>query len=94
MVLAEFLNHFSGMGRRWRDEACGVVDDLRQSASVAVVGHPLGGFDAALGLYRRHDDKAWSLVDCSSISIMQVLGIAETVSDDHHFRQAGFTLLP
>lgn len=47
------------------------------------------GFD----LYRQRPDKEWSLTDCISFVVMQREGIAEALTGDHHFEQAGFAAL-
>lgn len=49
--------------------------------------------EKALALYRRVDDKDWGLVDCASFTIMRELGIADALTEDRHFAQAGFTCL-
>jgi uncharacterized protein len=38
-------------------------------------------------------DKAYSLVDCMSMSLMRERGITHILTNDHHFRQEGFTLV-
>ncbi len=44
----------------------------------------------AWDLWRARPDKDWSLVDCASFVVMQRRGIAEALTTDHHFEQAGF----
>lgn len=46
-----------------------------------------------LTLYRARPDKDWSLTDCISFELMKREGIAEALTADKHFRQAGFTAL-
>lgn len=50
-------------------------------------------FRDAVEFFSRHDDKEWSFTDCVSFSLMRELGIRESFTTDHHFRQAGFELL-
>lgn len=38
-------------------------------------------------------DKDWSLTDCISFVVMEQHGISEALTADHHFEQAGFTVL-
>ena len=47
------------------------------------------GFD----LYKRMNDKNWGLVDCTSIIVAHSMGISEIFTTDHHFEQAGFSIL-
>ena len=44
-------------------------------------------------LYRQMKDKEWGLVDCISIIVARDMGITEIFTTDHHFEQAGFTIL-
>jgi hypothetical protein len=39
-------------------------------------------------------DKAWSLTDCVSFTVMKAAGMADAFSFDTHFQQAGFRMLP
>ena len=50
-------------------------------------------FDRAVGLYASRPDKAWSLTDCVSFVVMSDRGITDALTADHHFEQAGFTLM-
>ena len=47
------------------------------------------GFD----LFAARSDKAWSLTDCISFSVMTERGLSEALTADHHFEQAGFRAL-
>ena len=38
-------------------------------------------------------DKEWSLTDCTSFVVMQEEGLTDALTTDHHFEQAGFTVL-
>jgi uncharacterized protein len=44
-------------------------------------------------LLANREDKNWSLIDCSSFIVMQQKNIAESLTNDHHFEQAGFIRL-
>jgi len=43
--------------------------------------------------YAARPDKAFSHVDCMSMVLMQNRGIQHVLTNDHHFAQAGFTLV-
>jgi len=47
-------------------------------------------YDRGLALYRARPDKSWSLTDCISFEVMKEHGIAEALTGDRHFIQAGF----
>ena len=54
--------------------------------------------DAALNadawqLWESRPDKDWTLADCASFVVMQRRGLAEALTTDHHFEQAGFVAL-
>jgi uncharacterized protein len=44
-------------------------------------------------LFTKRPDKEWSLTDCISFVVMEEQRIAEALSSDGHFVQAGFTML-
>lgn len=44
-------------------------------------------------LYGQRLDKGWGVTDCISMVVMQERGISEAFTSDHHFTQAGFTIL-
>ncbi len=44
-------------------------------------------------LYGQRPDKGWGLTDCISMVIMREQGITEAFTSDHHFAQAGSTIL-
>ena len=50
-------------------------------------------FRHGLTLYFERPDKEWSLTDCISFTVMQDEGLMEALTGDHHFAQAGFTIL-
>jgi predicted nucleic acid-binding protein len=49
-------------------------------------------FERGLEHSSRHSDKTWSLTDCISFVVMRDEGIAEAVTGDHDFEQAGFKI--
>lgn len=93
MVLAEFLNDFSGRGPYFRKIAVGLVEDLRRDPQIVIVSQTSPQFQNALFLYAERHDKTWSLTDCASFRIMGRDGLTRALTHDHHFEQAGFQAL-
>jgi predicted nucleic acid-binding protein len=44
-------------------------------------------------LYEERPDKRWTLTDCTSFVVMEEENLAEALTGDRHFQQAGFTAL-
>jgi len=93
MVLTEFANFFSGYGAFFRKGAGDLIQEIRNDPNVEVELQTTSLFQRALSEYVRHTDKKWSLTDCASISVMRSRGLIEALTNDHHFEQAGFTIL-
>ena len=93
MVLAEVLAFYADKGPLLRQAAADTASQLCNNPNVTVVPQTSLQFRAALDLYRARSDKEWSLVDCASVLIMQSENIAEALTHDHHFEQAGFKAL-
>ena len=50
--------------------------------------------ERALSLFFRYRDKRFSFTDCCSFVLMRELQIRRALTLDHHFRQAGFEVVP
>jgi predicted nucleic acid-binding protein len=90
-VLTEFLNFFSEDGTRIRKAAVATVRKTFLEMEVLTTSGAL--FNRALDLYEARPDKAYSLVDCMSMVDMRDRGITHVLTNDHHFRQEGFTVV-
>ncbi len=86
LVLIELAN--SVARSRYRTLVRDYYELLRRAALVEPVNSQY--LAAAWLLYHQHDDKAWSLTDCFSFVIMREKGLRAVLTNDHHFRQAGF----
>ncbi len=76
-----------------RPTAIAFIQSLKSSSYVEIL-HIDADVDAqAWKLLCDRSDKSWSLVDCSSFTVMQQRSIAEALTTDHHFEQAGFIRL-
>ncbi len=69
------------------------IEELRREKTIEIV--PVSDDLMARGwnLYRQRPDKEWGLTDCISMVVMQEKGITDAFTSDHHFAQAGFTVL-
>ena len=90
-VLTEVLAYFSKDGANTRREVAGLVRRLLGTVNVVEPTRAL--FLRALSRYERRADKGYSLVDCMSMEVMDDRGITHVLTNDHHFRQEGFTVL-
>lgn len=68
------------------DQLCGDID-----ATLVPLSDEL--WRRATELFGKRLDKEWSLTDCISFVVMQDEGILEALTGDHHFEQAGFSVL-
>lgn len=73
--------------------AADFLDTIAGSRAIGLEWVEPGRFHAAASLFRRHADQEWSLTDCVSFIVMQELGIRDSFTTDHHFRQAGYNPL-
>ena len=92
MVLVEALN---GLGKfpALRAKVVAAVDAIMADPNTEVVPQTSILFRDALAFFRQHQDKEWGLTDCASFVIMRKRGIAEALTFDRHFEQAGFRAL-
>jgi len=90
-VLVELGNAFCH--GRARPQFLALVQTLRADPSIAIVAASSALFDRGLRLFGDRPDKDWSLTDCISFVVMRDEGITEALTADHHFEQAGFTIL-
>jgi predicted nucleic acid-binding protein len=91
-VLTEFLTFFADAGSITRQMAVRRVRAILEQPQWTVA-RSSDLFPFALDLYSRRLDKAYSLVDCMSMSLMRERGITHVLTNDHHFRQEGFILV-
>jgi predicted nucleic acid-binding protein len=92
-VLAEFLTFCSTAGTHIRAEAVRTVRDALYDPQWTVFPQSHTSFLEALSLYESRPDKEYSLTDCVSMQTMRREGMAEVLSNDHHFTQEGFRIM-
>ena len=93
LVLIEVLNFFAELGPEKRRAAVTLAQTLREDTGVDVIDLSETKFWNAVDFYNARPDQEWGLVDCASFLIMESHGIHEALTNDHHFTQAGFTIL-
>jgi predicted nucleic acid-binding protein len=90
-VFMEMLAYFGASGANMRQRATTIVRRAMRGIQVFPAGREL--FLSGLNLYERRPDKEYALVDCMSMELMAAQGIRHVLTNDHHFRQAGFSVL-
>jgi uncharacterized protein len=89
-VLCEVANYFAKVGRV---KFLGFMTSMAAGRFGSITPATSRLYREGLVLYRARPDKDWSLTDCTSFVEMKRLGIRETLTNDHHFEQAGFGML-
>jgi hypothetical protein len=70
-----------------------MIENLRSAEDIEIIAASPDLFDKGLALFHSRPDKEWSLTDCISFVVMRERAIAEALTADHHFEQAGFEAL-
>ena len=92
-VLIELLTFFSAHGWFWRREVAVFARDVIYGRRYKATPLSRELFEQALTLYESRQDKEYSLTDCASMILIQRRGITHVLTNDHHFRQEGFTVV-
>jgi predicted nucleic acid-binding protein len=90
-VLVEFTNMLSTPSQR--PTAHHMLRSIRSRPEIRVLPATSEWFQAGLALHERRKDQAWSLTDCISFEVMRDARIADALTHDRHFEQAGFRAL-
>jgi hypothetical protein len=90
---AVLLEVGNALARSFKEQASEIIEDFLTSDEVEIVNLDVGLFQTAFELYRTHKDKAWGMTDCLSFVVMREHGIADALTNDKDFRQAGFNAL-
>jgi hypothetical protein len=69
------------------------IERLRADPKTTILPATQDLFDRGLNLYFDRADKEWSLTDCISFVVMSDYGLADALTADRHFLQAGLVPL-
>jgi predicted nucleic acid-binding protein len=92
-ILTELVALLTSPLKTPRSNIVDFIDSLKCSPFVEIVHVDQSIDTAAWQLLSDRLDKGWSLVDCSSFVLMEELKIADALTNDKHFEQAGFVRL-
>lgn len=90
-VLVELGNWLSRTGDRGSFIA--LMEQINSDPDITVIWATRSLFERGFTFYRQRPDKDWSLTDCISFVLMEEHDIVDALTADHHFEQAGFTVL-
>jgi predicted nucleic acid-binding protein len=91
-VLLEAGNYLCSTKRR-RAKFVELVDRLHADPNTRIVPSSHDTWTSGLAMYRERPDKNWSFTNCISMVVMKQEGLTEVLTADHHFEQAGFSIL-
>ncbi len=91
LVLIELADGLSRV--QHRGLALRIVDGLQDSDRVEIVQSDETLETRAWQLFRDRSDKEWGMTDCVSMTLLTDRGIDDVFTADHHFQQAGFSIL-
>ncbi len=92
-VLTEFLNFYAEAGSHRRRIVGAMCEQVLLHPNITVVSQSHESFSQGYELYRRREDKGYSLTDCISMTACRNREIIEVLTNDNHFKQEGFTIL-
>jgi predicted nucleic acid-binding protein len=90
-VLFEIGNALAS--QRHRSGAIELLRSLEEDPDVIIEPLTTECYARAFQLYSERPDKEWGLIGCWSFLVMTDRGIADALTADSHFRQAGFRAL-
>ncbi|ODS30099.1 MAG: hypothetical protein SCARUB_04791 [Candidatus Scalindua rubra] len=90
-VILELASYFSQSHRRTL--AIELIETIYGSKKWKCITLDDGLMMKGFNRYKQISDKNWSLVDCVCMIVAKDQGITDVFTTDHHFEQAGFTIL-
>ena len=76
-----------------REEFKAISALVQNTASFTLVPASSELLHRGMAFYNNRPDKEWQLTDCISFVVMQDEGLADALTGDRHFEQAGFKAL-
>jgi Predicted nucleic acid-binding protein, contains PIN domain len=90
-VLLEVANFLAQP--KTRSFVVSALEDCEHDPLIEILPFSEELYAKAFALYRSRSDKSWGLTDCASFIVMREHAIAEALTADEHFEQAGFVAL-
>ena len=90
LVLYEVAN---SLARNAKPQAQKIISEFLEADGIEIVYASPALFRKGFALYCKYAYKTWGLVDCVSFVVMRENGITDALTNDKHFRQAGFNAL-
>ena len=90
-IVAETINLFVARKQaRWVEP---ILDFLETTRAVETLEPTWRQFTGAKDLWRKYQDQAFPLTDCTSFVVMRELDLQDALTADRHFRVMGFNPL-
>lgn len=90
-IIVEIANCLSRIP--FRSTAVQLNNFIKNSEEIEIIPIDKEVYNEAWELYSKHQDKEWGFTDCTSFVVMKRNSIKQAFTTDHHFEQAGFTIL-
>ena len=90
-ILLEIGDGYARVDRR--EKGFRLLNKIRNEDGFRIVPLTEVLLQNAITLYGERSDKNWGLTDCISFVLMRQEGVAEALTADIHYRQAGFRAL-
>lgn len=78
---------------RARNRITRFIDEISSDAQHQIIHTTIDLRNASYHLFKTHQDKEWSWVDCLSFLVMQREKLKWALTSDRHFEEAGFVAL-
>ncbi len=92
-VLTEFLNFYAEAGQHRRRIVGAMCEQILLYPNITVVAQTHESFSQGMEFYRQREDKGYSLTDCISMAVCRERSIQQVLTNNHHFKQEGLTIL-